>query len=121
MCERAQLHKEALQHCDRMRKLLITFGGRDQPDIRQFAGRLARDDVRCYDGSPLPPELRERLLRECEWLALAQEQLAALDKARQSPLPEPVRQRIHQLTRLQELIYRWGMRLEKFQRNSHTG
>ncbi|MEI6001797.1 IS110 family transposase [Paraburkholderia bengalensis] len=111
MRDRAQLHKEVLQHCDRMRKLLITFGCRDQPDIRQFAGRLARDDVRCYDGSPLPPELRERLLRECERLALAQEQLAALDKARQSRLPEPVRQRIHHLTRLQGVGRLGGSRL----------
>ncbi|MDK2660410.1 hypothetical protein [Cupriavidus consociatus] len=28
----------------------------------------------------LPPEMRERLLRECERLALAQQQLAALEK-----------------------------------------
>src|ERR1700692_661461 len=82
MRDRGELQKEVQQHRDRMRKLLVTLGCWDEVDHKDFAGRLARDEVRCHDGTPLPPELRERLLRECERLALAQQQLAGLEKTR---------------------------------------
>nr|WP_250479944.1 MULTISPECIES: hypothetical protein [unclassified Caballeronia] len=64
--DRGELRKEMLQHGDWMRKLLATLGYWHEVDHEAFAGRLARDHVRCHGGSPLPPELRERLLGECE-------------------------------------------------------
>ena len=97
MRDRGQLQKEVLQHRDRMRKLLATLGCQDEVGSRKFAGRLARSEVRCHDGAPLPAELHERLLRECERLALAEAQLAALEKARPTSLPEPARERIDHL------------------------
>ncbi|MGF6371305.1 transposase [Paraburkholderia sp. RAU6.4a] len=100
MRDRGQLQKEVLQHRDRMRKLLATFGCWDEVGSRKFADRLIRGEVRCHDGAPLPPEFHERLVRECERLALAEEQLAALEKTRQTSLPEPARTRISHLTRL---------------------
>jgi len=100
MRDRGELQKEVLQHRDRMRKLLVTLGCWDEVDHKHFAGRLARDEVRCHDSAPLPPELRERLLRECERLALAAEQLAALEKTRQASLPAPARRRSDDLARL---------------------
>ncbi|AXF01718.1 IS110 family transposase [Paraburkholderia hospita] len=100
MRDRGQLQKEVLQHRDRMRKLLNTLGCWEDVDSKAFAGRLARGEVRCHDGAPLPPELRERLLRECERLALAGQQLAALEKTRQASLPAPARQRSDALARL---------------------
>jgi transposase len=100
MRDRGQLQKEVQQHRDRMRKLLVTLGCWDEVNHKAFAGRLARDQVRCHDGTPLPPELRERLLRECERLALAEQQLAALEKAREASLPAPARQRRDDLARL---------------------
>jgi transposase len=100
MRDRGQLQKEVLQHRDRMRKLLATFGCWDEVDQRHFAGRLARDEVKCHDGATLPPEMRERLLRECQRLALAQQQLATLEKTRQASLPAPARQRRDDLARL---------------------
>jgi transposase len=69
MRDRGQLQKEVLQHRDRIRKLLMTLGCWDDVDHRSFAGRLARGEVKCYDGTPLPPELHARLRRECERLA----------------------------------------------------
>ncbi|MGF6970467.1 hypothetical protein OKW43_007562 [Paraburkholderia sp. WC7.3g] len=54
MRDRGQLQKKVLQHCDRMRKLLATLGCWDEVDHRHFAGRLARDEVKCHDGAPLP-------------------------------------------------------------------
>jgi transposase len=100
MRDRAELHKEVLQHRDRMRKLLATLGCWDEVDHQAFASRLARNEVKCHDGTPLPPELRERLLRECERLALAEQQLAALEKTRQASLPAPARKRSDDLARL---------------------
>jgi transposase len=100
MRERGQLQKEVLQHRDRMRKLLTTVGCWDAVDHRTFADRLERAEVRCHDGAPLPRELRERLLRECERLALVEQQLAALEKTRQTNVPAPARQRCDALARL---------------------
>src|SRR5260370_36204333 len=91
MRDRGELQKEVLQHRDRMRKLLATLGCWDEADHNAFAGRLARDEVRCHDGAPLPPELRERLLRGCERLAPLTPQLAALGKTRQTRVPAPPR------------------------------
>jgi transposase len=100
MRDRGELQKEVLQHRDRMRKLLVTLGCWDEVGHKDFAGRLARDEVRCHDGTPLPPELRERLLRECERLALAEQQLAALEKTRQASVPAAARKRSEDLARL---------------------
>ena len=100
MRDRGELQKEVLQHRDRMRKLLATLGCWDEVDHKAFAGRLARNEVTCHDGTPLPPELRERLLRECERLALAEQQLAILEKTRQASVPAPARQRSDDLARL---------------------
>jgi len=100
MRDRGELQKEVLQHRDRMRKLLATVGCWDDVDRRVFAERLDRGEVLCHDGVPLPPELRERLLRECGRLALAEQQLAMLEKTRQASLPAPARKRIEILARL---------------------
>jgi transposase len=122
MRDRGQLQKEVLQHRDRMRKLLATLGCWDDVNHKAFAGRLARGEVRCHDGAPLPPELRERLLRECERLALAAQQLAALEKTRQASLPAPARQRIDHLTQLNGIGPVGGSRLalELFWREFHN-
>src|SRR5260221_1386441 len=100
MRDRGELQKEVLQHRDRMCKLLATLGCGDEVYHKAFAGRLARDEVRCHDGTPLPPELRDRLLRKCERLALAQQQLAALEKTRRASVPAPARRRSDDLARL---------------------
>jgi len=122
MRDRGQLQKEVLQHRDRMRKLLVTLGCWDDVDRKAFAGRLARDEVRCHDGAPLPPELRERLLRECERLALAEQQLAALEKTRQASLPAPARDRSDHLARLKGIgeVGASRLTLELFWRQFHN-
>jgi transposase len=98
--DRGQLHKEVLQHRERMRKLLVTLGCWDEVDQRSFARRLADGQLSCHDGTPLPEELRERLLRETARLELAEQQLAALERTLQERLPAPVRERITYLRRL---------------------
>jgi len=105
-----------------MRKLLVTLGCWDNVDRKVFAGRLARDEVRCHDGAPLPPELRERLLRECERLALAEQQLAALEKTRQASLPAAARKRSDDLARLKGIgeVSASRLALELFWRQFHN-
>ncbi len=56
--DRGELQKEIGQHRDRIRKLLLTVGCWDGV-TGDFAGRLARGEIKCYDGTPLPPRLSE--------------------------------------------------------------
>lgn len=116
--DRGELQKEVQQHRDRMRKLLRTVGCWAEVE-RDFAERLAQGEVRGYDGAALPLELHQRLTRECQRLALAQQQLAELQAALVGQLPQPVRERITQLTRLKGVGEVGAMRLvvELFWRN----
>lgn len=119
MRERGQLQKEILQHQDRMRKLLATLGCWDAVDHRAFAGRLERDEVRCHDGAPLPRELYERLRRECDRLALVEQQLAVLESTRKTNVPAVARQRCDALARLKGIgeVGASRLALELFWRN----
>ena len=116
--DRGEMQKEVQQHRDRMRKLLRTVGCWVEVE-REFAERLAQGEVRCYDGAALPPQMHQRLTRECRRLALAQQQLAELEAGLVGELPQPVRERITQLTRLKGVGEVGAMRLvlELFWRN----
>lgn len=96
---RGELQKETMQHTDRIRKLLRTVGCWDKVD-RHFAQRLNEDQVRCFDGSELPGELKQRLLQECERLVLAQGQFDQIDREFGKKLPASVRERVTKLLRL---------------------
>jgi transposase len=108
--DRGEMQKECGQHRDRMRKLLRTVGCWDPVD-GDFAQRLARGEVRCHDGTAIAPELQERLRRECERLALVEQQLATLEKRLVKQLPPPVQERIVNLTRLKGVGEVGAMRL----------
>lgn len=108
--DRGELQKEIGQHRDRIRKLLRTVGCWDSVE-QDFGKRLARGDIRCHDGAALAPELHERLSREYERQALAEQQLAALEKTLVKQLPEPVQKRIADLTRLKAIGEVGAMRL----------
>ena len=82
-----------------MRKLLRTVGNWKGIGAG-FEQRLKAGQVTCYDGAALPPELQERFGRECERLALAEAQLAALESALVEQLPIAVQARIGQLQKL---------------------
>lgn len=97
--DRGQLQKEVEQHRDRMRKLLRTVGCWESVG-RTFAQRLAKGEIRCFDGSPLPAQLLQRFARECARLAQAEMQLAAVENDLRGMLPEPVCERIAHLSRL---------------------
>lgn len=108
--DRGQLQKEIVAHADRMRKLLRTVGcwqelGAD-PRAQLQAGQL-----RCWDGAPLPQQLRERLQRECERLGVLQQQFAQLRRTLLQQLPEATRQRVEQLASLRGIGQVGAMRL----------
>lgn len=100
--DRGVLQKEIGQHHDRMRKLLRTVGCWDEMD-RGFAQRLEVGEVRCYDGSVLPVELKARLLRECERLALVEEQFKALTRTQVSQLSEAAQEKVASFTKLKAI------------------
>ncbi|RJG11541.1 IS110 family transposase [Massilia cavernae] len=100
--DRGELQKEVLQHCDRMRKLLRTVGCWTAV-AGDFKQRLEQGKVRCYDGSPLPQHLLERLLRECERMALVEQQYNELEKSWFKQLPATVQDRVSKLQRLRAI------------------
>lgn len=97
--DRGELQKEIKQHRDRMRKLFRTVGCWDSAD-GDVAARLARGTICGYGGMPLPPQLLARLQRECERLALVEQQFSALEKQLIKALPIPVQERVAKLQRL---------------------
>ena len=97
--DRGELQKEIGQHRDRIRKLLRTVGCWDSVEGK-FAKRLEEGAVLTHDGQPLPEQLKKRLERECERMALAEKQLKALEATMVEALPETVQGRIKQLTQL---------------------
>ena len=84
--ERGLLQKEVQQHRDRCRKLLRTCGCVQEIDA-SFVDRLAAAQVRCADGRPIPDQLWDRLMRECERIDLACRQFATLEKTLLEQLP----------------------------------
>jgi len=97
--DRGELQKEIKQHRDRIRKLFRTVGCWDSAD-GDIAGRLVRGSICGFGGTPLPPQLVARLQRECERLALVEQQFSALEKELIKELPVPVQERVIKLQRL---------------------
>jgi transposase len=120
--ERGLLQKEVGQHRDRMHKLLRTVGCWTSIDAK-FAERLAADEIRCHNGAPLSAWLRDRLLRECERLALAAKQLKALEASLPSRLPGDVAQHMERLQELRGVgrVGAFRLMLELFWRTFTSG
>jgi transposase len=74
-----ELRQEQTAHGNRIQGLLASCGVTVTVD-RRFPERL--EELRQWDGSPLPPELCRRLLREFERMQLANQQIRALEKER---------------------------------------
>lgn len=116
--DRGELQKEIQQHRDRMRKLLRTVGNWDAAGA-DFEAQLKGGEVKCQDGAALPPELQQRLLRECERMALVENQLVALELALVAQLPKKIQERIAHLQKLKGVGFVGAVRLvlELFWRN----
>lgn len=90
--ERERLVKERTRSTNRLRSLLVTQGPAPKKLHSGLASQLKR--LRCWDGSPLPPQLQVMLHRECWRLAVVEAQLAELEAAQlvKSKVPEKTRQ-----------------------------
>lgn len=108
--DRGLLQKEVQQHHDRIRKLLRTVGNWEGVGA-DFEKRLRAGDIRCHDGRTLPAALHERFIRECERMALAEQQLAALESTLMAQLPLPIQERAKRLQHLKGVGKVGAMRL----------
>ncbi len=82
--ERDALKRERTRHINRIKGLLMAQGVRVETISKSFGAQL--EGFHLYDGSPLPPQLRQRLEREYERLELVDQQLAVLAKQRREAL-----------------------------------
>jgi len=98
--ERERLLKERTAHTNRIKGLLHANGVRNAMPLKPgFVAAL--DTLRTGDGRPLPPRLKEEIVREHERLALLNKQLAALEAKSKAELraaaPGSLEARIMQL------------------------
>lgn len=98
--ELESLKQERTRHRNRMRGLLASQG-LDLEIGADFLGKL--EQVRLWDGSPLPSALRARLEREFERLALLQEQIRRLEGQRREQLANPADPTVEKVRQLQLL------------------
>lgn len=120
--DRGELQREIGAHRDRIRKLLRTEGVWVKEIDTGLKQRLQEGQLRGWDARALSAPLRERLGREFERLALAQAQLAALERDVLGQLAQPLRERVAQLARLKGVGWVGAMRLvlELYWRNFHN-
>jgi transposase len=81
-----QLHRELLslkseqtRHVNRIKGLLAGWG-LELPEVGRLAQELAT--LRTWDGSPLPPRMRQRLSREWQRLELVEQQILEIERER---------------------------------------
>jgi transposase len=104
--ERERLLKERIAHNNRIKALLHGQGVRDAMPIKPgFIAGL--DKVRTGDGRPLPPRLKEEIVREHERLCLVAKQLEALEAKSYAELrwavPGSAEAKIKQLVNLKSI------------------
>lgn len=83
--ELGYLKEERTAHSNRIKSLLASQGIRLEVH-KDFLEQL--DQARLWDGHPLPVELKQRLVREHERLALVQKQIQELERQRRQALRE---------------------------------
>jgi transposase len=106
--DRRQLHRELEvlkqeqgEHVVRIGALLATLGLPSPQINREFPLRLA--ELRQVDGAPVPPGLRERLLREFRRWQLVHEQILELERQRANRIRTAETRDIAQVRQLLEL------------------
>jgi transposase len=112
--ERDRLLKERSGHTNRITGLLHAQGIRDcEPLQRGFLASL--NGMRTGDGRPLPPRLKEEIVREHQRLSLVHQQLIALEKKSRAELQAPARgsveEKIHNLVDLRGIGVVGGRKL----------
>jgi transposase len=85
--ERETLITERTRHINRIKSLLATQGIFEfEPARKQRRERL--EELRCWNGQPLPPRLKEELVRELHRLELVHTQISEVEAARDRALKQ---------------------------------
>jgi transposase len=95
------LKKERTRHAVRIKGLLNLHGIRVEkigPGFKDFL-----DEVRLWNGSKLPPQLKDRLVREYERYVLVREQILTLERQRRAAIQELKDPRMDQVRHLVRL------------------
>jgi len=95
------LKGERTRHTNRIKSLLVTCGVRIQRIGPKFAEWL--DTATQWDGNRLPPQLRERLLREYQRICLVEGQIREMAVQRRAAIRESSDERIEEVRRLMRL------------------
>lgn len=95
------LKKERTRHNNRITSLLATQGIRVKTVGAGFGGQLGK--LRRWDGTPLPPQLKSRLERECDRWEGVNAQIMLLVSQRREALRVSKDARIEKVRRLQRL------------------
>jgi transposase len=114
--ERGRLKQESTAHINRIRSLLVTHGIQ-LCNLRNLLERL--EEIRLWDGSPLPGELRRELEREWGRLEQVWEQLSEVEgeqKRRVKEKATPKTEQVEQLMWLRSInvVTAWPLVMEFF-------
>jgi len=85
--ERETLIAERIKHVNRIKGLLATQGIFGFEPLRKHR-RERMEELRCWDGQPLPPRLKAELLRELQRLELVLSQISAVEAERDLALKQ---------------------------------
>jgi transposase len=85
--ERETLIAERIKHVNRIKGLLATQGVFEYEPLRKDR-RQRMEELRCWDGRPLPPRLQAELLRELERLELVLGQISKIETERDLALQQ---------------------------------
>lgn len=96
------LKREKTMHCSRISGLLVQQGINIKNPCRRKLSKIL-SSVRCWDGQPVPDELRVRTDRELERLQMVTEQIKFLEKEREMRLKDPKTINLQQVVKLQRL------------------
>ena len=99
--ELESLKRERTRHTNRIGSLLATYGLSVEKADDQLPQRLRA--LRTWDGSPLPPRLRQRLQREYRRLQLVDQQISQVDRQRARLIRTSTSPKVVQVRRLKEL------------------
>jgi len=115
--ERGTLKKERTAHTNRMKCLLKLYGISQQKIDGNFVEQLGKHRLR--DGSPLPPQIRQRLEREYQRLAFVESQIELLARQRSEALRHSKDERIAKVRKLTQLkgageVGSWTLVMEIF-------
>jgi len=115
--ERKTLKKERTAHINRMKGLLKLHGISQKKIEGDFVEQLGK--LRLRDGSPLPPQLRQRLDREHQRLVFVESQIGLLARQRSEALRRSTDERIAKVRKLIQLrgageVGAWTLVMEIF-------